>query len=202
VRNVNFSHVLELLEAFEFHPSQADFASQPLREFIARAAEEGTLANWNIAIICNGPKSSTESVELAGLEVRTVVRSRLDGCGQEANIKALMSRQNVLADCDAGDEPAEDSWEALKAYRRTQLPRTGLLLIYPIDRISTPSPRAAGSGTSQRIPLDAENVVIGLGMVLPAPEQSRVTTAVYMTQDRSDQILETPEDVPDQGDPQ
>jgi hypothetical protein len=192
---LDVDHVLvqQLLDSFRVHPDQADFSAPPLRQFIADAADDGTIGGWNVAVICAGAGSGTDRVTLAGVEVGSIRRSRMDHCGEHANIKALMSRQNVLSDCT--DQTFKDeSWEALKKMRAGEFPRTALLLIYPIDSVSPPGPSTKAK--AQRIPLDADDVVFGLGIVFPpSPAGSSARNATYMTQDLSGLIVELPEDV-------
>jgi hypothetical protein len=93
--------------------------------------------------------------------VETVLRSRLDKPAWPANIKALMSRQDVMFDCPSTAFDRGSKWTDLKALRRSAIGDVPLLLIYPIDRVSTP--RSEGKRTA----LDACADQIGIGIIFP-----------------------------------
>lgn len=123
---------------------------------------ETTLASWNVAVL-NPNTKTTSSKELGPLgHVNTFRRSRLkDGPDGYADIKALMSKRDILIDVEdpaAASAGKPDSWNAYKNLR----PAIPLLVIYPIDAAS---PEKEGSTT--RVPLDATDDLIGFGIVFP-----------------------------------
>jgi len=124
--------------------------------------QAGHLENWNVGLI--QPKTETTSQRPLGNlgPVVTLRRARLkDGPGHYADIKALMSKRDILIDVE-GDPVAPsdgvEDWRYLKALR----PDVPLLLLYPIDAKSEPK-----VGSKTRTSLDAVGDLIGFGMVFP-----------------------------------
>lgn len=116
------------------------------------------LPAWNVAVM----SSSSRDAKIASLgqfgSVSLFNRSRLDEPTDYADIKALMSKGDILVDVPKDDRAPVGSWEELKA-QRSEVP---LLLIYPIDKDSAPNPKA-----TNRASLDAKGNLIGLGWVFP-----------------------------------
>ena len=111
--------------------------------------------------------------------VGLIVRSRMPSTFEDtANIKALMSRKDIVADLKPSVAYDSLDEEQLFELRQKTLPGYGLLVLYPIARDSKPLPKA-----KQRQPLDAVDDVIGLALVCPTPD--RDTPQGYMTVDMS-----------------
>jgi hypothetical protein len=115
---------------------------------------------WNVGIVEVGRADySADRLGSAG-HVAMVRRAKLKDSGRVADIKALMSKRDILFDCTAtGDD---GGWEDLKAERINYVGQRPLLLIYPIDRRSEPE-----RPSKVRVPLDAAYDVIGIGLVFP-----------------------------------
>ena len=84
--------------------------------------------------------------------------------------------------------------DALKQERRERMPGVGLLLIYPIDKNSTPV------GKKDKVSLEAVENVIALGFVFPPADPSSKTSQNYVTVDpakldRSDYEFDEEEDL-------
>lgn len=168
-RNVNKDHLfhevpIEAVRRFlrETHISEHHMTlkKQHLWDYLDKM--ESTLTSWNVAVLKPNTKT-TSSKDLGPLgPVSTFRRSRLkDGPDSYADIKALMSKRDILIDVEdvaAASAGKPDSWNAYKGLR----PAIPLLLIYPID---ASSPEKDGSKT--RIPLDATDDLIGFGIVFP-----------------------------------
>jgi hypothetical protein len=90
-----------------------------------------------------------------------VNRARLKDTNGIADIKALMSRRDVVFDC-ANALGGNGSWEELKAARLNAVGQVPLLLLYPIARDSRPERESKA-----RVPLDAVHDVLGIGIVFP-----------------------------------
>ncbi|WP_022706907.1 Z1 domain-containing protein [Paracoccus zeaxanthinifaciens] len=118
------------------------------------------LEDWNVAVIST--KSSTSSKRPLGRlgEVSTMRRSKLKQSSTlYADIKALMSKADILIDAD--EEPGnQHDWSAYKACR----PEKPLLLIYLIDAESPPDPTRK---STSRASLDAVSDLVGFGIVFP-----------------------------------
>ncbi len=138
--------------------------------------DDPRLDYWNVGIV--EPAHSKHSEAPLGTvgKVALNTRSRLrpppasasrrgnrgpdkDGNGA-AYIKALMSRVDITFDCATRGDP-RDSWDLQKQRRRDQVGETPLLLLYAIDKDSTP--KAEGSRTR----LGAATDVLGYGIVFP-----------------------------------
>lgn len=159
---------LEAVTAFlkDYKASDRDLFSQKLLDYIMTAAAraDAPFRFWNVGVI--EPESGSLSAEPLGAlgKVRTVNRARLketraDGA---ADIKALMSRRDVLLDvsCTA----ASDKWKALKAARQSEIgDKIPLLLLYAIDANSKPRDEQS----TIRVPLQAPMDVLGVGIVFP-----------------------------------
>lgn len=116
------------------------------------------LPTWNVAVM----SSSSRDASVASLgrfgRVSLFSRSRLEEPTDYADIKALMSKGDILVDVPEDERTPDGSWEELKS-QRSQVP---LLLIYPIDKDSAPSPKSRN-----RVALEAKGNLIGLGWVFP-----------------------------------
>jgi hypothetical protein len=114
------------------------------------------MPTWNVAIMSLEKEDPT--AQLGGLDVAPLIRSQLKEPSDYADIKALMSKHDVLIDVEDSHPSPTAGWDELKRRR----PAVPLLLVYPIDKKSNPA-KAGG----QRIPLDAAGNLIGLGFVFP-----------------------------------
>ncbi|MFE5173425.1 Z1 domain-containing protein [Streptomyces sp. NPDC056634] len=173
-RDVPHDVVLNFLGHYQFHEGSGEKSAKLARENNAKLITEyiqkrvrsaGALRRWNVALIGRPPKNSDDDLEFApGVAVGRVVRAKLaTGSQSFADIKTLMSRKDAGIDLD-GDVSAMTEHQ-LRDARRVQLPTTGLLTLHPIDRYSEPVP-----AKKQRQPLDAEEHVIGVGLVFPEPD--------------------------------
>lgn len=157
-RGVPKSSIQRFLETYEAHNTHADLNRQMLLPFISEG--DPRLAEWNVVIIePNAGKLAEQAFGSAG-DVRLVNRSKLDDSG-DADIKALMSRQDILADC-LGAAPDDKNWDELKKTRKGLVGETPLLLLYAIDKDSEPRKQ----GTSRR-KLNADHDVLAYGIVFP-----------------------------------
>jgi hypothetical protein len=124
--------------------------------------DDTRLERWNVGIVEAGRgNSSQESLGDVG-RVRMVRRAKLKDSGSVADIKALMSKNDLLFDCKKGLSEAADDWEKLKAARLRDVGEIPLLLLYPIDRVSEPERKGRN-----RVALDAAGDVLGVGLVFP-----------------------------------
>ncbi|MFE4392775.1 MULTISPECIES: Z1 domain-containing protein [Streptomycetaceae] len=176
LRDVSHGLVLRFLNEYRFHEKSMDCDTKLLREYIekrTRASNGGGLRRWNVAVVGNAPSGSSDMLYefVEGIAVDRIVRARqITADPATADIKTLMNPIDAGIDLDlegwSGGKVTED---VLKQLRQTQLPDTGLLVLYPIDRVS-PTRR------KKRLPLDAVDHVIGVGMVFPVPrgEDTRV----------------------------
>lgn len=158
-RNVPRSSVRRFLEAYSVESSQADLLPAMLVPFID--GPDPRLSSWNIGVVESGRGRNSDAPLGTIGSVRTVNRARLKDTNGIADIKALMSRRDVVFDC--GDTVGGNgSWEDLKAARLDAVGQVPLLLLYPIARDSRPERESKA-----RVPLDAVHDVLGIGIVFP-----------------------------------
>ena len=157
-RDVPKSIMLRFFESYRAHESHEDLAEGFLLSFLR--GEDSRLDAWNVGIVePQGGAEADHPLGSAGV-VRTVRRARLKGTGTVADIKALMSRRDVMFDCPT--ESAEGTWEDLKSARALEVGDVPLLLLYVIDKTSTPA-----TNSRVRTALGAADDVIGYGIVFP-----------------------------------
>ena len=141
------------------HPTHADLIPDLLLQFLSKG--DPRLERWNVGIVeaRHGPRCP-EPLGAAGV-VRAVRRAKIADSTSVADIKALMSKRDVLFDC--GDGLVDRvGWDELKATRMETVGEVPLLLLYPIDRTSRPQRRSR-----VRAPLEAAFDVLGYGIVFP-----------------------------------
>jgi hypothetical protein len=158
-RNVPRSSVRRFLEAYSVESSQADLLPAMLVPFID--GPDPRLSKWNVGIVESGRGRDSDAPLGTIGSVRTVNRARLKDTNGIADIKALMSRRDVVFDCGNG-VGGNGSWEELKAARLDAVGQVPLLLLYPIARDSRPERESKA-----RVPLDAVHDVLGIGIVFP-----------------------------------
>jgi hypothetical protein len=170
--------ITRFLEDYQIHE---DLPLKPnlCRDYIARQNEYGELLEWNVMVM--GRQGSPYGTLDLGLgdEVGLMARARLDiGDQKDANIKAVMSRIDRIADLDidrAGLSGAED--DILKQIRDDH-DAPGMLLLYPIYRLSPPTIRKPAMGKPPSRPrkqLDAVLDVIGMGLIFPESKHPETT---------------------------
>lgn len=159
--NVPKNLIIQFLRQFHIETSRNDLKTEFLRGYINR--EDPGLEEWNVGVITARAKQVSEN-DLGVLgKVPTVIRSKLkpkiDG---PANIKGLMSRQDIMLDCPDVDFDSRTKWTILKDLRRSRIGDKPLILLYPIDRVSPPK-----AGNQNREALDAIGDQVGIGIVFP-----------------------------------
>ncbi|TQS26111.1 Z1 domain-containing protein [Microbispora sp. KK1-11] len=165
-RNVPYDLVIEFLRKYHFHEKSMECDAKLLVGYIEKRVQSaGSLRRWNVAIVGNPTGNSDTAFEFSpGVAVHRIIRARLqtEEVGY-ADIKTLMSRRDAAIDLDG--ETSNLTEQEIKSERQKQLPNTGLLVLYPIDKVSTPPERKK----QLRKPLNADEHVIGVGLVFPQP---------------------------------
>ena len=158
-RGVPRSSIRRFFETYAIHPTHADLSPKLLRLFLANG--DPRLDRWNVGIVeAARGLPCPEPLGTAGT-VKAVTRARLADSPSVADIKALMSKRDLLFDCDC-DSPNDAGWDELKAARIEAIGHVPLLLLYPINSISRPQ-----RTSPVRVPLDAAFDVLGYGIVFP-----------------------------------
>ncbi|MFJ9947705.1 Z1 domain-containing protein [Kitasatospora sp. NPDC091207] len=184
LRDVPHELVTDFLASYQFHEKSQENDGDLITGYIRkRVRTAGSLGRWNIAIV--GHPRGTEDKPLTfaeGVTVGRISRARVTTTSPTpdfADIKTLMSRRDAAVDL-VGDT-AKLAEQEIKAERMRQFPDHGLLVLYPIDKVSTPDP----SKQQRREPLNAEEHVIGVGLVFPEPRGLDSTVEKYISADLS-----------------
>ncbi len=159
--DIDADAVRQFLVEYEISDSHMNLKNDHLLSFVDQSAS--THGRWNLGVIwsAKGRPSHRPLGELG--RIGTVTRSRLSpSSGHYADIKALMSKRDVLIDVeDTLFDGEGKSWTDLKEHR----PSKPLLLLYPIASDSAPKP-----GSTTRVPLDAVDDLLGIAIVFPGSQ--------------------------------
>lgn len=152
--------VRKFLQEYRISDAHMDLKEDMLLGYLDAA--QTRLPEWNIGVITSSEGTPTDA-DLGPLgRVGTVRRAKLADTGTVfADIKALMSKRDILIDSEDRSFEKGEKWEALKL-RRPQVP---LLLLYPINKVSKPKP-----GSKTRVALNAVGDLLGIGIVFPGEE--------------------------------
>lgn len=179
--NVQASIIRRFLVDYDISDQHMDLKKSMLLGYIDKAVTR--LPVWNVVVIQSRyGKQSQKPLGILG-KVFMVNRSKLVAGEQSyADIKALMSKADVLADVEKSKKPTGSSWIDYKALR----PAIPLLLIYPIDGKSVPK-KSGG----QRGDLDAAADLVGIGIVFPGEaDQSGSYFQVHLASPTPEQLDE------------
>jgi Z1 domain len=159
---VSLTAVRRFLREYAISDQHMDLRKDMLLDYLDKAADG--LSSWNVAVVQTvSGQPSSRSLGFLGA-VPTNRRSKLAESDEYADIKALMSIRDILVDADDAVTGEGDSWADLKLRR----PAVPLLLLYPIEAESKPSPKnASRTGTPTRVALDAVGDLMGIGIVFP-----------------------------------
>ena len=159
-----------------------------LIDYIDRQREvDMSLERWTVVAI-GAEGGGVSEVELGRLgKVRCVSRAPLRNSDEVACIKALMSRRDIVADLE--EVSAEGSWDSLKK-ERERLHAPPLLLLYPIDRNSTPSQSKA----SIREDMNAAADLLGMGIVFPGSADKDVYIQANLQPEDAEELVDVGED--------
>ncbi|WP_411091557.1 Z1 domain-containing protein [Streptomyces sp. 049-1] len=178
-RDVPYDVVTDFLASYKFHEKSPENDPDLITAYIRkRVSAAGSLRRWNVAIV--GSPSGEPFSFAPNVTVGRTVRARLTATpgSSSADIKTLMSRRDAAIDL-SGDVARMKEDEIMKA-RQSQLPDTGLLVLYAIDKTSEPKPPK-----KTRTALNAEEHVIGVGLVFPEPPHGDSTVEKYISADLS-----------------
>lgn len=176
-RDVPHEVVIRFLSTYKFHENSPENDPELIIGYIRkRIASAGSLGRWNVAVIGNSA-GDRDFTFAPGVTVGRNLRARLavtNPTPGSADIKTLMSRRDAAVDLIG--ETAKLTEKGIMDLRRVQAPDTGLLVLYPIDRFSEPIP-----SKKLRTSLNAEEHVIGVGLVFPAPRDGDSTVEKYIS---------------------
>jgi hypothetical protein len=159
---IDAADILTFINRYAIHDT-ASMRREMLVRYIKELNEKDKLTRWNVVVIgSRGGTSSRLPLGKAGM-VSCVTRTPLRDSGSIAFIKALMSRQDLLADYHETPHGSGGwSWEEIKRHRKSaDMPP--LLVLYPICADSKPGPHAQASRERMAAKMD----VLGVGIVFP-----------------------------------
>ncbi|MGV9403762.1 Z1 domain-containing protein [Streptomyces sp. NPDC003667] len=179
-RGVPHDVVTSFLTSYNFHEKSPESDADLIIDYIQKRIKTAdSLRRWNVAIVGNptGKPFTLASNVSVGLNTRARLAVGTSD-PNFADIKTLMSRRDAAVDMDGDTSKLTE--KGIMDRRRELLPDTGLLVLYPIDKISAPSP-----SKKLRAPLNAEEHVIGVGLVFPEPTHGDSTVEKYISADLS-----------------
>lgn len=174
-RDVPARLILNFLDQYQVHGDSPDIDPALMKKYIEKQISEATpsLTTWSVAVVAAGG----DDVNLGGHLVGSVIRSRLSSDDARADIKTLMSKQDRVIDLPITSAEAKGLAEEKLMRLRNDDPihhNRGLLVIYPIDRTSNP---ISSADDRVRVPLNAVETVIGIGLVFPGEAESGTRVA-------------------------
>lgn len=173
-QEVPWELVRAFLATYSFHEDHADLNAETITRFVEKQIALGGITTWNV-VVAGVANDAHGTIDL-GLpkEANLMVRSRMAGITDKANIKSLMTTIDRVADLPDKDEEAKAVLNGpaggrggregrLKALRPDGV---AMLALYPIQAESRPLKPARGK-EQVRTALDAARDVIGVGLVFP-----------------------------------
>ena len=167
------------LNAYQTHERHEMFRRDVVGAYIDAENAVGALKEWNVVVMGHRDGALGHVDFGSGCCPNLIPRSRIKNLGGDefANIKALMSESDVCADFE--ETPSEITREQMFALRNSKAAGRGLLLIYPVSKMSK-----AEAGSSNREDLNAAAHIIGIALVFP--RTGRISGTVdYMSADLS-----------------
>lgn len=198
---VDLDAALTFLDDYRFHENSRGLNSAAIADYLRRQNASGHLPGFTVAVIGRHPAlTGLGTFDLPdGKKVGRINRAPLDDTGNRgyADIKALMSRDDRVIDLPDPYIPADMAQGEVERLRNTPAEGgrgtgTALLALYPISPDSRPA-----RGKDTRRPLDAVDVVLGVGLVFPTSPEIRGVR--YYTADLS-KVAEGGVEAPDEDD--
>lgn len=156
-QDIPLALIRKFLKTYEICDQHMDLKREMLLAYIDKAGQQ--LQTWNVGFITPGSSLSRKPLGQLG-PIPTNRRAQLSASERSyADIKALMSKNDILIDAlSPSSDEDDDSWASFKSRR----PAKPLLLLYAIDQESPPM-----ASTKNRVMLDAADDLIGIGIVFP-----------------------------------
>jgi hypothetical protein len=194
IEGASADRVIGFIEEYQFHERSFELRRMDLIcDYInAQRQADGSLETWNVVVVGRRAGAPLGTITL-GLpaEVPLLNRARMKRSdGSYADIKALMSKIDWIADFRT--QPSSDELKGKEdAELAAMRPRgIGLLLLYPVARNSRPMRQQAEETKRTRVPLEAEEHVLGVGLAFPTAEHT--TAQSYISVDLPGNVEEDP----------
>jgi len=180
-RDVLKADIIDFVSRYHLDDAQHSMPKDLMLQYLRGRSDE-IAQLWNVALMGSSKQShrlpdgsDTYPVDrysfAEGISVTMNVRSRLFNWEGSANIKALMSAQDVLVDLDPSIEKFATRKKRIEQ-RKEHLDGRGLLLLYPVAGDSPPLKKQPVDKDPIREALGADSDVMGYGIVFPAPAPS------------------------------
>ncbi len=201
LKGIPLKTVISFLNSYR--GSRQDLFTRDLIDYIEQEAKRAgdPFHKWNIAVIEPQGKDIPSSRSPLGAlgTVKLVNRAKLDipTKPDTADIKALMSKQDVLLDVELKEgESAGADWKDMKRIREDKLgDKTPLLLLYAIDAHSKAKP-----GSTTRMALDAAHDILGVGLVFPERGEKKSYVRVTLSKDDPEEAEDFLGEIAESGD--
>ena len=182
-KGVPATSILEFLRRYSFHPRSRDLNRELITGYISKQNEVDGLIDWNVVVLGREralPELGTVRLR-SDLEVGCINRSRLKHEDElTANIKALMSRVDILCDRPDFAPPSLEGLKAVDLFRMRGGDPSGVLILYPVSKDS--KPRDLGDPTSERACMAAKEHLLGISLIFP-PARGRFGGSDYVQAD-------------------
>lgn len=166
-KDVQAEKILDFLQDYRVHPDCTEFRRDVLADYIRKANMAGSLLAWNVVVVqYDRPSAGAPMSALGPLSVGLLSRSRVKETGADANyanIRALTSEGDAGIDLPKDALLGVSDRAGILKVRTDLLPKTGLLLLYPINKDS----KAPRNSEKTRTSLDAEHHVLAAAIVFP-----------------------------------
>jgi len=181
-RQVASSYVIDFLSDYSFH----DMRPKSWAGYIQDQNSYMDLLKWNIVVRSVKGTQPQPTLDLeSGIQLETIIRTRRNKQGlneEDADIGSLMAARDRIIDLTVNSADIKGKTdEELQDIRPAGI---GLLVIYPISKDSPVNERNPDPDSPPlRLPMEAKEHVIGLGIVFP--KSQNFVTQTYMTADLS-----------------
>ena len=188
-RGIPWEKIVDFLESYETDPSAVRVNRKLLIDFLRRQAEQGELGEWVVGVMGQEQRRDELGVIDLGIEgsqeVNLISRTKLRDVNSLGVITSpghlgLGLSEDQLAEAKTGGGNPSGS-----RLREVRDPREGLLLVYPVSRMSGWDINGQNVAQGERVPIypdaqtaDEMNDIIGLALAMPP--SSTAATVEYM----------------------
>lgn len=173
--------ITSFLDQYQFHEMSREVSTRALKDYIRQQNRHSVLRQWNVVIrgVTAGEKVQRGSIQLGGLTVPLLERSRRITPVEYANIGVLMSDGDTGADLSIErmhykGRKAHEIREMRQLYNDTK--DRGMLILYLISKDSQPGKSSAKT----KRPLEAADHLVGLGFVFPPAPPGSIFDVEYV----------------------
>jgi hypothetical protein len=190
---VPVSVIIDFLNEYQFHEMGREVSARALKDYIRSQNKLGVLQQWNVVLRGMTAKEQSRhgTLNLGGLDVPLLVRTRRSTPTEYANIGVLMSDGDTGADIPIDrsaykGRKAHEIRELRQQYSETQ--NRGMLILYLIAKDSQPGKNS----TKTKRALEAADHLVGLGLVFPPapPGSTAQVEYVEVNPDSLEQYIE------------